>query len=280
MSGEASESERSESLLDHIDALRILRAANDEEKGRLLEEIGDRGRVEREMVAELSPVAPLGRPDEFDRAHRQVMRALEVLDRNGARTVTAPAKFGPLRPVAAVLVQLVTHWIVKSHVNSVAVNVRRLYERREATTEWGSTEHVRLRRARIDATRVEAGMKSNPAGLPTYLLGGAFVAGTLSAVLSGLQGALQEPVLVVVIAVAAVVVLGTLSWVALYAAAVARHRIRLSTDVAMADLFDAIGAAGEPPRDQSYNFAIFAIALLVVAIVVVPVGVWLVIRLR
>lgn len=280
MSGEASEGERSEGLLDHIDALRILRATNDAEKGRLLEEIGDRGRVEREMAVELSAEAPMHRPDEFDRAHRQVMRALEVLDRNGARMVTAPTKLGPVRPVAAVLVQLVTRWIVKSHVNSLAVNVRRLYERREASTEWGSPQHVQLRRARIDATRVETGIKSNPAGLPTFLLGGAFLAGTLSAVLSALQGALQEPVLVVVIAVAAVVVLGSLSWVALYAAAIARHRIRLSTDLAMADLYDAVGAAGEPPRDQSYNFAIFAIVLLVVAIIVVPVGVWLVVRLR
>lgn len=277
MDGDA-EQERAESLLDHVDVLRVLRASDDEERGRILEAIGTKGPIERELVEQLSATSPLDRPAEFEQTHRRVMRSLEVLDRTGSRPVTAPARLGPLRPIAAVLVQLVTRWIVTSHVNSLARNVRRLYERREASTAWGSPEHHLLRRARIHASRVEDGMRSNPIGLPTFILGGAVFTGSISAAVSGLRVALEEPVLVLIIAIVAVMLLASLSWVAIYAAAVARYRIRLSTDQSMKELYSAIGAAGEPPRDQSFNLAFLAIVLMVVAVVVVPIGIWLVVR--
>ena len=44
-------------LLDRIDALRVLRADSPEEKGRLLEEIGGSGKVEQEIVSQLSKVS-------------------------------------------------------------------------------------------------------------------------------------------------------------------------------------------------------------------------------
>jgi hypothetical protein len=65
-------------------------------------------------------------------------------------------------------------------------------------------------------------------------------------------------------------VLFALSWVALFSAAVARRRIRLATDQSLAALWETIGAAGEPPRDESYNFAVYAIILLALAWIVVP----------
>jgi hypothetical protein len=73
----------------------------------------------------------------------------------------------------------------------------------------------------------------------------------------------------------AVFVLGALSWVALYSAGVARRRIRLSTDQPMKALWETIGAAGKPPRDESYNFAVYAIILLVLAWIVIPLAIWL-----
>jgi hypothetical protein len=51
---------------------------------------------------------------------------------------------------------------------------------------------------------------------------------------------------------------------------VARRRIRLATDQSLAALWETIGAAGEPPRDESYNFAVYAIILLALAWIVVP----------
>jgi hypothetical protein len=75
---------------------------------------------------------------------------------------------------------------------------------------------------------------------------------------------------VIALGIIAVSVLFALSWVALYSAAVARRRIRLATDQSLAALWETIGAAGEPPRDESYNFAIYAIVLLALAWIVVP----------
>ena len=62
-----------------------------------------------------------------------------------------------------------------------------------------------------------------------------------------------------------------LSWVALYAASIARRRIRLTTDQPIKVLYDVIGAAGDPPRDQSYLFALVAIVLLMLAALAIPV---------
>ena len=89
--------EHDEELLDRIDALRVLRADSPEEKGRLLEEIAGSGKVEQEIVSQLSKVAPLWRPAQFDGAHRMAMRSLEVLDRNGARA----ARHAANRPAEA-----------------------------------------------------------------------------------------------------------------------------------------------------------------------------------
>lgn len=265
-----------ELLLDRIDALKVLRADTPEEKGALLEQIAGRGKPEQDIVSELSKVRPLWRPDRFEEAHRMAMRSLEVLDRNGVRQATLP-RLGPLRPLAAYVVQQMTRWIVKGHQNRLVTRIRTLYERREANADWGSPEHSMLRRARIDAARVEPGYKGNPLGLPTFLLGGAI----LSTVVSGLQAfirwAVKGTLGIVILAAVLGVAFAGLAWAALYSAGVARRRIRLSTDQPMRALWETIGACGNPPKDSSYDFAVYAIVLLVLSWILVPLAVWLVV---
>jgi hypothetical protein len=261
-------------LIDQIDSLRVLRADTDEEKGRLLEQIGGKGLVEQEMVAQMSAVKPLHHPDRFEEAHRIMMRGIEVLDRNGPRPAKVP-NVGPLRPVAQWLVQQVSRWIIKSHLNRLTGRICGLYEKREANSDWGTREHAMLRRARLDARRVQVSASGSALGLPTFLLGGA----ALTSVASGLQSltrtAMDSTLGVSILGFITVFVLGALSWVALYSAGVARRRIRLSTDQPMKALWETIGAAGKPPRDESYNFAAYAIILLVLAWIVVPLAIWL-----
>ena len=119
-----------------------------------------------------------------------------------------------------------------------------------------------------------AGSTGNPIGLPAFLLTGAFVSG----IASGLQGfarsAVSTPIGVVVTGLFIVFVLVALAWVALFSAGVARRRIRLSTDQPMRALWDTIGAAGKPPKDESYNFAVYAIILIVLAWIVIPLVAW------
>ena len=266
-----------ELILDRIDALRVLRADSQEEKGALLEKIAGRGKPEQDIVSELSKVRPLWRPDRFEEAHRMAMRSLEVLDRNGARSPKLP-RLGPLTPPAAYVVEQMTRWIVKGHQNTMVTRVRKLYERREANSVWGSPEHHMLRRARIDAARVEPGYKGNPLGLPTFLLGGA----VLSSVASGLNRfvawAFNDTVGVIIFALVFGVVFFGLAWAALYSAGVARRRIRLCTDQPMKALWETIGACGTPPKDGSYDFAVYAIVLLALAWVLVPMAGWLLFR--
>jgi hypothetical protein len=263
-----------ELLVDQIDALRVLRADTDDEKGRLLEQIGGKGIVEQEMVAQMSAIRPLHHPDRFEEAHRMMMRGIEVLDRNGPRPAKVP-NVGPLRPIAQWLVQQVTRWIVKSHLNRLTGRICGLYEKREANSDWGTREHAMLRRARLDARRVQANSSGNALGLPTFLLGGAALTSIASGLQSLARSAMDSTLGISVLGFIAVFVLGALSWVALYSAGVARRRIRLSTDQPMKALWETIGAAGKPPRDESYNFAVYAIILLVLAWIVIPLAIWL-----
>ncbi len=257
-------------LLDRIDALRVLRADSAEEKGRLLEEIGGPGKVEQDIVSELSKIKPLWLPLQFPEAHRHAMRSLEVLDRNGVRGAPMPKPLGPLKPVVGVIVQLVTRWIVRGYQNSLASNIRKLYERREANSIWGSPAHVMLRRARINAVQVEQGLKSNPVGVPGFLLGGAALSGLFSAIGGAVNSAVEDDVGRIVLGVVLGAILLGLSWVAIYAASIARRRIRLTTQQPVQALWDTIGAAGTPPRDHSYHFALIAIILLLLAALAIP----------
>lgn len=263
--------QQDDEFLDRIDALRVLRASTPEERGRLLEEIGGPGKVEQEIVSQLSKVRPLWQPRRFAEAHRMAMRSLEVLDRNGVRGAPMPKYLGPLKPVVGGVVQLVTRWIVRDYQNSLATNVRKLYERREANSEWGSEDHMLLRRARINAVQVEHGLRSNPIGVPGFLLGGAVLSGLFSVIGEGLSTVVESSSGRISLgAIVGALMLG-LSWVALYAASIARRRIRLTTDQPIKVLYDVIGAAGDPPRDQSYLFALVAIVLLVLAALAIPI---------
>ncbi|HRC49222.1 MAG TPA: hypothetical protein PLS72_18210, partial [Ilumatobacteraceae bacterium] len=176
------------------------------------------------------------------------------------------------------VVEQMTRWIVKGHQNTMVTRVRKLYERREANSVWGSPEHHMLRRARIDAARVEPGYKGNPLGLPTFLLGGAVLSSAASGLNRFVAWAFNDTVGVIIFALVFGVVFFGLAWAALYSAGVARRRIRLCTDQPMKALWETIGACGTPPKDGSYDFAVYAIVLLALAWVLVPLAGWLLFR--
>lgn len=269
--GSAPEDDGDGLLIDRIDAIRVLRADSEEEKGALLEQIAGSGNVERDIIRELSKPRPLFRPERFEEAHRLAVRSLEVLDRNGARQARMRVKLWILRPVAQYLVGLMTRWIVRNYQNGLIENLRELYERREANSVWGSDEHRMLRRARIDMARIEAGFHGNPVGLPTFLLGGVVLSSLLSVLTRLAEWALGDeigPRLAVLGTTIALLV--ALAWLATFSAGVARRRIRLSCDQPIDALYETIGACGDPPRDSSYQFAVYSILLLVLAALVVP----------
>jgi hypothetical protein len=257
-----------EVLIAPTDALKLLRAGS-ADRDKMIERFGGTGAPERDIESELANDRPLEHPELFADTFRAAMYSIEVLDRHGARGARLPT-LGPFKPVAAVLVSLVTRWIVKSHQNTVVTRISRLCSRREAVAVEGSQEHVLLRRARFRMRLVEEGYRGSPIGLPVFLVSGA-VLSTVAATLQGLiESVIETSYGELVLFAISVLLIGSVAWVALFSAAVARRRIRMTTDQPVRDLWLVIGHCGRPPRDRSIAFAIYAIVLSIVAWVAVP----------
>ena len=258
-----------EVIIAPTDALRMLRAKKGEQH-RLIERFGGTGAPERDIEAELASVTPLAHPELFEAAHRRAMYAIEVLDRNGARGAKMP-RLGPLKPIAGALVSIVTRWIVRGHQNAIVNRISRLCTRREVITVVSSPEFVMLRRARMHMRLIEDGYRSNnSAGLPAFLVGGALVSTLASSALSGIESVFNTTHGGLVLVGVALAILGSISWVAIFSAGVARRRIRMTTDEPIDQLWVAIGNCGRPPHDQSMAFAIYTIVMSVVAWIAVP----------
>jgi hypothetical protein len=264
-----------DSLLDRLDSVRVLRADDEDTKSELLEELAELGEPERDIARELLAARPLAYPERFERAHRDVMRGLEVLERNGGRRAKMDV-LGPFDGLASIVVSALAGWITRRYRHTLIDEIRGLYEAREANAAPLSPEHRMLRRARLQATFLERGYGSAQIGIPGFLFTGAALS-TSFAVLRNWLGSIFESTLgtVLVTLVLASIVLA-LSSCFFYGAAVARRRIRLATDGAAASLWEAIGSCGDPPRDHSLGFAGLAVALLVVSWLAVPVAIWLI----
>jgi hypothetical protein len=177
----------------------------------------------------------------------------------------------PLTPVARFVVQQMIRWIIPGYQNGLVARLRKLYERRRANSV-GQQEHVMLQ-ARI-TVQVEQGYKGDQLGIPAFLLGGAILSSVVTALRAFFVWAFSGIVGAVVFTLVFGLVFVTLAWAAMHAAGVARRRIRLSTEQPIKALFETIGACGNPPKDDSYNFAVYAIVLLVLAWILVPAVLW------
>jgi len=264
-------------LSDRLDTLKLFTTNDEQRADAILEQFGAKGKVESEMLEELGARAPLAHPDRFEEAHRTVMRALEVFDRNSARP-PSNLHAGPLEPIAAFVVQFLIRMIVRDYAKSVVRQLRKLYARRWANSPKGSPEFGMLRLARLQVERIAPDFEKSSLGLPTFLLGGAALSGVASALQGLLVGARHNRVLMVIVAsVFAGLALGGF-WCILKAAAIARRRTRITLDRPLHALWQTIGAAGHPPRDHSRQFAIYAVILLVLAWIVVPVAITFAVR--
>jgi hypothetical protein len=258
-------------LTERLDSLKLLRHTDEAGANAALEEFGAKGKVEQDMLQQLSAWKPLYRPERFEQAHRTAMRALEVFDRNGARVVKVP-NLGPLTVIAEFFTQLVCRWIVRNYQADVIDSIRHLYGRREANSVKGSAEHMMLLRARRDAERLAPGFKRNPLGLPTFLFGGAIISsvvGLLEKATDSIQGSW---IIAIVAAVIIFAIFLSAAWIILRAAATARIRTHLALDQPLQGLWETIGAAGNPPKDESRELAIYSIILLGLAWLILPLG--------
>jgi hypothetical protein len=259
-------------LTDRLDTLRLFREDNEQRADAILEQFGARGKVESEMLDQMGARAPLAHPERFEEAHRTVMRALEVFDRNAARRPSG-LHAGPLTPIASFVVQLLVRIIVRSYQSNVVQKIRELYGRREANSPRASPEFFMLGLARRQADRLAPDFKRKTAGFPAFLVGGAALSGVASALAQGAKSALHNKILLLIAAVVLAAIALAAFWCILTAAAIARRRTRIALDQPLRALWETIGAAGHPPRDQSRQFATYAAILLALAWIVVPVAV-------
>jgi len=181
-----------------------------------------------------------------------------------------PRRLGPLRPLARLAVEQVTHIIVRSYARTVANSMRRLYERREAQCDFGQPERRPLTRARIAMTRLTPDFGGGGGGLPRFLVGGAVISGLISAARQ-VQGLSSGGVPVWFgLALAAALIFAAVAWIIVQGAAVAHRRSQLILHEPLDALWETIGACGEPPRDDSMTFAAIGIGLTAVAWFVTP----------
>jgi len=250
----------------------LLSGDPDEAAERALAEIGVDTRTEVALLGEIAAAGPLAHPDRFEQSHRLVMRALEVLDRDGWKHPVL-RRLGPFSGAAAGAVQFVARTIVRGHVSNVVHALSRLYARRESQSQTASAERRMLARARIQADRLTLGYKGGSLPLPTVLIGGAAVPvlASIARQFGAVKG--QGPLLIVPLGVILAIVFALLAWVLLQGAGLAHRRIKVALDPSLAALYETIGHCGNPPRDDSAAIAAAAIALTALAWFVVPIAI-------
>jgi hypothetical protein len=257
-----------EAIDNPVEQLKLL-SGNEDEVARYLDLLDLRGPREREMLREISRTQPLAEPERFPVDHRNMVEALESLNRHGFRGSGAGRRLGPLRPVANWAVELVARYLVVSHLRNVSTMLRNLYGLREIESVPGTRERRELRRARMDAERMVDALETRKLGVPTFVIGAAAL--PIGASVGRAIGILRDPVWATVVGVLGLLIALGLSWVILRGAAMASRRIRLATQAPTQRLWTSIGWCGRPPKGQVRTFAIVAVSLTLAAWIVFPV---------
>jgi hypothetical protein len=253
-------------LSDRLESLQVLRGGDDAGTEALLEAFGSSGEIEDEMLKQLSSKVPLRHPSRFDEAHRRAMRALEVFDRNGPRQPSGLKLPKPLKPVAKRIVQILITVIVRRFQKRLISSLRQLYALREANAAVGSDDYQMLATARIQVDAVIPDLNKTTLPLPAFLVGGAAISGSLSIIGDSLTSDVGR----FCFAAGFLIVGLGVFWCVLKAAGIARSRGHIAIDASFQALWEVIGDAGSPPKDQARMFAVVATILLLAIWIVVP----------
>jgi hypothetical protein len=247
-------------LTDQLDRTRrLLTGSPGDAAERALSRIGGASMADARLTAQLAVARPLAAPERFGEAHRLMMRALEVLERDGHQDPPVRA-IGPLRGPARLLVEFVAKYVVRSFTRGVVGDLATLYAQRESQSEPGSQERRLLAGARAEVERLEPRFSGGGLGAPLFFLAGALVPALAS--VAQQAGAIRVDARVLVPGmIVPLVLFVVLSWGLLRGAAVARHRSRLVMGRPLAALWETIGQAGDPPEDGAVWIATIAVVL-------------------
>ena len=260
---------------DWLDRIQLV-DEGDDEVAKFLDSLDLHGPQEREMLEELARKAPLAKPGEFPAAHRRAVAALETLGRHGYRSAVLPRWLRP-RFFGRFVVELVARYVVVSYLRRVATEMRNLYWLRAIQSPVGTNERPMLRRARVEADGLMTVFRRRELGLPSFVVGGVLLPIVLTLVRLARGLSLGSWWASTIVAVVGALVVLVISAVILRGAAMASRRIQLATRAPLQALWDVIGTAGRPPRDQSRKFAVVAIVLTTLAWFAIPAAIAIVV---
>ncbi len=134
--------------------------------------------------------------------------------------------------------------------------MRNLYWLRAIQSPVGTPGRLVLRRARVEAEGLIVVFERRELGLPSFVVGGVLVPIVLALVRLIQSLSLTQWWASTLVAVVGALVVLLVSAVVLRGAAMASRRIRLATRAPLQALWDALGSAGNPPRDQSLKASV------------------------
>ena len=258
-------------LATTLDSTKGILAGNPEDSARrALERLGVQSEAETRIATELANRDVLAVPDRFTEAHRLVLHALDVLERDGARDPRIPP-IGPLKPLARAGIELVAGYIVRNYAADVAKRLRVLYARREALADEGTPERAALTAAREEAESVAPGYSGGSLGVLGLAGGG--IAGAAIAGIAPLVPQLANRAVLGGVLIALFVAFFCIGWAMLRGAAVARRRSGLIMGTPLAALWETIGHCGQPPTDNSVTIGTLAVVVTAITWVVLPVAI-------
>lgn len=230
---------------------------------------GDFAEAETNIVEQMSDRRVLAQPGRFIAANRNVVKAVEVLYRNGR--VAAPIKgWGFLRPVVQLLQVFITSYVTRSHVRRLLQGTLELYLARENQATRGGEEWHLLFYARRNLDRLDGRYRGDRFGVPTFIAGGAVFAAIFSGLGSLAESVLKRDLLLLVFSGLMLALLLAVGSGIVQAAGVAKRRIAMTTQRPMKTLHEVVGAAGQPPRDFAWLFGLGAVAILLVVWIIIP----------
>jgi hypothetical protein len=81
----------------------------------------------------------------------------------------------------------------------------------------------------------------------------------------------SNKIVLVVLAIVLYALLVALAYGVIRGAAIGRRRIKMALDQPLKQLWEVVGAAGDPPKDQARMFALMSLVIMALAAVAVPV---------
>lgn len=145
-----------------------------------------------------------------------------------------------------------------------------LYTARENQARRGSEEWRALYFARWNMDKMDARYRGDRVGIPLLIFGGRLFAALATGLGEVFAAVATRDLLLVIFAVAMLAILAAVGTGIVQSAGIAKRRIAMTVERPLATLYEVVGNAGIPPRDNAWAFALGAVAVLILLWLIIP----------